>query len=246
MARSARISEIHQIRQKDNSGAGQARFDRLTDESAKAYQAFTIYRDLPVQERSLAIVSHQLGKNKSLCARWSTKFHWVDRANAWDNQQDQIRRTRMAAEREKIRERQLQNSRVASQALMAPLIALVKLTQSNADAFSGASATELAKLASWAARTLPRMHEEERTLAARPDESAKQDHSIVIAGAEFSWSRAAAPADMSGTPTITPRQQTRGARPGSSARPKVADVNSSATRIRTPDGNWGCTRALSP
>lgn len=187
MARSAGSSEILQSRQKDKSGAGQARFDRLTDEGAKAYQAFTIYRDLPVQERSLAIVSQQLGKNKSLCARWSTKFQWVDRANAWDIQQDQLRRTRTAAEREKIRERQLQNSRVASQALMAPLIALVKLTQSNADAFSGASATELAKIASWAARMLPRMHEEERTLAARPEQSAKQDHPIEIAGAEFSW-----------------------------------------------------------
>src|SRR3982751_2193364 len=102
-------------------------------------------------------------------------------------QQDQIRTTRIAAEREKIYERQLQNSRVASQALMAPLIALVKRTQNNADAFAGASATELTKLASWAARTLPRMHEEERTLAARPDESARQDHPIVITAAEFSW-----------------------------------------------------------
>src|SRR3954454_1328179 len=187
MARSAQSSRMPHITSKASSRAGQAPFDRLSDEGAKAYQAFTIYRDLPVQERSLAIVSQQLGKNKSLCARWSTKFQWVDRANAWDIQQDQLRRTRTAAEREKIRERQLQNSRVASQALMAPLIALVKRTQTNADAFAGASATELTKLASWAARTLPRMHEEERALAARPDESARQDHPIVITGAEFSW-----------------------------------------------------------
>ncbi len=187
MARSAQDSRILQTTPKAKSGAGQAWFDRRTDEGAKAYHAFTIYRDLPVEQRSLALVSERLGKNKSLCARWSTKFQWVDRANAWDIQQDQIRRTRIAAEREKIYERQLQNSRVASQALMAPLIALVKRTQTNADAFAGASATELTKLASWAARTLPRMHEEERTLAARPDESARQDHPIVITGAEFSW-----------------------------------------------------------
>src|SRR3954447_16356519 len=180
MARSAQNSRILQTTPKAKPGAGQARFDRRADEGAKAYHAFTIYRDLPVQQRSLAVVSERLGKNKSLCARWSTKFQWVDRANAWDIQQDHIRRTRIAAEREKIYERQLQNSRVASQALMAPLIALVKRTQTNADAFAGTSATELTKLASWAARTLPRMHEEERTLAERPDESAKHLHPTVI------------------------------------------------------------------
>ena len=67
-----------------------APFDRLPEEGAKAYQAFTVYRDLPVHERSLQMVSQRLGKNKSLCPRWCAQFQWVDRANAWDSKQDQV------------------------------------------------------------------------------------------------------------------------------------------------------------
>ena len=204
MARSPRTAQRIETTHQDKPGAGQAQFDRLAKESAKAYQAFTMYRDLPIHERSLAMVSQRLAKNKSLCARWSTQFQWVDRAKAWDSQQDQIRRTRLAAEREKIYERQLQNSRIASQALMAPLIVLVKRTQTNADAFAGTSATELLKAASFAARALPRIHAEERTLAARPDEMTKQEHARQSPGRSSRGSRAGARADTPGTTTISP------------------------------------------
>ncbi len=131
-------------------------------------------------------VSQQLGKSKSLLARWSTQFRWVDRANAWDSHQDHLKRKRLIAERDKIYERQMQNNRVASQALMAPLIALAKRAQSNADAFAGLSTTELAKTASFAARALPRIHEDERSLTSRQDELCKPEP-IKIVGAEFCW-----------------------------------------------------------
>jgi hypothetical protein len=159
----------------------------LPEEGAKAYQAFTMYRDLPIPERSLQMVSQRLGKNKSLCARWSTQFRWVERANAWDSQQDQIRRTRLAAERDKMLERQLQNCRILSQALMAAPIAFAKRAQTKSDLFASSSATELAKLTHLAARALPRIQHEERTLVARPDEVAKQEQPLVITGAAFMW-----------------------------------------------------------
>src|SRR5918994_2545612 len=107
--------------------SGNSRWDRLNDESTKAFQAFAAYRDLPADERSLSAVSEQLGKSKSLLARWSTQFRWVDRTAAWDSHQDQQRRKRAASEREKMLERQLQQNRIASQALMAPLLALATL-----------------------------------------------------------------------------------------------------------------------
>ena len=62
-------------------------FDRLEKEGAKAFEAFTMYRDLPIHERSLATASRRLQKSKSLCARWSTQFRWIERALAWDSHQ---------------------------------------------------------------------------------------------------------------------------------------------------------------
>jgi hypothetical protein len=165
-------------------------WERLSDESAKAFQAFAAYRDLPVEERSLSTVSEQLRKSKSLCARWSAQFRWVERAAAWDSHQDERRRTRLAAEREKMIERQLQHNRIASQALMAPLLALAKLSQTKADAFAGAPALGLAKAATFAARALPRIHEDERQLTSTADETS-ESRPLRIVGAEFMWVQSA-------------------------------------------------------
>ena len=107
MAHPSRITQTTEMKQ-DRPAAAPAAYERQPGESAKAYQAFTLYRDLPLEERSLTTVSQRLGKSRSLCARWSTQFRWVDRASAWDNHQDQMRRARRAAEREKMYERQLQ------------------------------------------------------------------------------------------------------------------------------------------
>lgn len=187
MALSPRIAQTPDTGHKDKPGPIQAQFDRLAREGAKAYQAFATYRDLPIPERSLATVSQRLGKSKSLCARWSAQFHWIDRVNAWDSQQDQIRRTRVAAEQEKMRERQAQNIRIASQALMAPMLALARRAQTTADAFATTSKAELARMACLAARELPRIHEEERTLTAKADDVTKQQQPLTITGAQFTW-----------------------------------------------------------
>jgi hypothetical protein len=165
-------------------------WDRLTDESTKAFQAFAAYRDLPADERSLSAVSEQLGKSKSLLARWSTQFRWVERTRAWDSHQDQQRRKRAASDREKMLDRQLQQNRIASQALMAPLLALAKLSQTKADAFAGASAVELTKAATFAAKALPRLHDDERRLTNIADKDNKPEP-LTIVGAEFAWVQSA-------------------------------------------------------
>lgn len=187
MALSTRTAQTIATKHEDKLGAGAATFDRLPKESAKAFQAFTIYRDLPIDERSLQMVSQRLGKNRSLCARWSAQFQWMDRAKAWDSKQDQIRRTRLAAEREKMFDRQLQSSHRASQALMVPILAFLKRHQANADMFAGASAIELIKAMIPAVNKLPAIQAEERMLMARPDEVAKQDTPLTITSAEFTW-----------------------------------------------------------
>lgn len=64
-------------------------WDHLPDESPKAFHAFTVYRDLG-WERTVKKVVDQLKKSASLVYRWSLDYHWRDRAQAWDEFQDQV------------------------------------------------------------------------------------------------------------------------------------------------------------
>ena len=55
----------------------------MTDESAKAFAAFCVYRDQGPR-RSLAAVGRSLAKSTTLVARWSSQWSWVERVAAWD------------------------------------------------------------------------------------------------------------------------------------------------------------------
>jgi hypothetical protein len=66
--------------------AGQTRpqqWDRLPDESPKAYRAFLTFRDLG-ESRTLMAASQTLGKSYSLIRRWSKRHRWEERVWAWD------------------------------------------------------------------------------------------------------------------------------------------------------------------
>uniref|UniRef100_A0A7C2ZYB4 Uncharacterized protein n=2 Tax=Thermorudis TaxID=1649508 RepID=A0A7C2ZYB4_9BACT len=87
-------------------------WERLPGEPAKAYHAFTIYRDLSPKERSLRRVAEVLGYGRSkdkkgrlkvpaTIEKWSRRYRWVDRALAWDDEQDRLRRE---AQREAVEE----------------------------------------------------------------------------------------------------------------------------------------------
>lgn len=58
-------------------------WERLENESSKAYQAFCIYRDLGAG-RTLAKVAEKLRKSYDLIRRWSKNYFWQNRADAWD------------------------------------------------------------------------------------------------------------------------------------------------------------------
>ena len=55
---------------------------------------------------------------------WSRKYHWVERAAAWDRIVDQRVREKQLDEIEKMAKRQAQEAQVLSQVLMAPVVAL--------------------------------------------------------------------------------------------------------------------------
>ena len=62
-------------------------WDRTPDETAPAWQAFQMYRDMGIQ-RSQQAVSKQLGKSRALMSRWAVRHRWVDRAAAYEHHLD--------------------------------------------------------------------------------------------------------------------------------------------------------------
>lgn len=78
-------------------------WERLERETAKAFQAFQFYRDLPIGGRTIKAAwdlyqRHVLGKEKlstSIAGHfkgWATHNAWQDRALAWDEERDRQRR----------------------------------------------------------------------------------------------------------------------------------------------------------
>jgi hypothetical protein len=67
---------------------GREAWERRPGESARAYEAFARYRDLPIAERSYRRVAQELGKSGALIARWCSAHNWTDRAAAWDAEQE--------------------------------------------------------------------------------------------------------------------------------------------------------------
>lgn len=56
-------------------------FEQLPKESAKAFEAFSVYLNMG-PERSLGAVGQKLGKSRGLLERWSAKFDWAGRVQA--------------------------------------------------------------------------------------------------------------------------------------------------------------------
>lgn len=59
-------------------------WERQPNESAPAYEAFSLYRDMGL-ERSLRAVAEKLGKSRALIERWSAKHNWQERCRQYDN-----------------------------------------------------------------------------------------------------------------------------------------------------------------
>ena len=64
-------------------------WERQVGETARAYEAFSEYRDMGA-DRSLAKVGQKLGKSKAQMEKWSKKYSWVARAEAWDIEEDRL------------------------------------------------------------------------------------------------------------------------------------------------------------
>lgn len=80
-------------------------WERQPTESAQAFEAFAMYRDMGVN-RSIRKAAQNLNKAVTTLAEWSSKHEWVKRAAAWDAEQDRIARNEMLAEMASTRKRQ--------------------------------------------------------------------------------------------------------------------------------------------
>jgi hypothetical protein len=85
---------------------------RQPGETDKTYQAFLTYRNLEPPFRSITRVVSELNKSRKLFGRWSSQWDWVERAAAWDEEQE-IRLLAARVESKKMDEEHLRIVRSA-------------------------------------------------------------------------------------------------------------------------------------
>jgi hypothetical protein len=62
---------------------------KLARESAQAYASFQAYYQLPKSERTLTRAAEIVGRHRTQLTTWSSLFHWVERARAYDERVEQ-------------------------------------------------------------------------------------------------------------------------------------------------------------
>lgn len=78
-------------------------WDKQDYDTPKSYEAFLLYRDLPLDQRTLQKVADTLGKSVSLINRWSSQKKWKARVAAYDRFFDKKTRQERAVEDEKAK-----------------------------------------------------------------------------------------------------------------------------------------------
>lgn len=153
----------------DPTAQGLEDWDRQPGESPELYTAFCAYRDQVYGNRSIRNAAKTCGKSEGYLGQISGRNRWVARAAAYDRHLDIIRRREAEEQATQMGKRQATQLAAASQALTAPiqaLIARVAAARSKGqDPFSELKPAELSRLATAAARHLPQVVEAERLVA---------------------------------------------------------------------------------
>lgn len=96
-------------KKKDRTTIEPELWERQPEETARAFEAFCVYRNLGAN-RSIRKTAQELNKNCTTIAEWSSKYDWVKRVAAWDAEQDRIARNEMLADMAATRKRQRKNA----------------------------------------------------------------------------------------------------------------------------------------
>jgi len=133
------------------------------DEGSRPFAMFVRYRDMDTLDRSLAKVAKIKGSaNLRQLAEWSSKYRWVERARAWDQEQDRIRRQEHLDELAAMSRRHGQQAEATLRALLAPAQAFLRTLQENPQALDNLSPVQKLDLAIKAARFVPQLVQIER------------------------------------------------------------------------------------
>lgn len=81
-------------------------WERQKGESEKAYEAFSIYRDMG-SERTLIAVAQRLKKSRTLIDRWSARWNWQERVLAYDNELQKEAKAEAAKELKEMTKRHI-------------------------------------------------------------------------------------------------------------------------------------------
>lgn len=152
-------------------------WEKQPGESAQGYAAFVLYRALPPGTRSLNLLARQTGKSLSNFHRFSQKYHWIMRVNAWD---EYLARQREDAERDALIREALQfrqsqqtvvkEQLVAAQSLKGQALRVIE-RESEKTKQQGGPDVKVLELAS---RTLERAVEMERMAVGLPTDVTQQ------------------------------------------------------------------------
>lgn len=156
-----------------------ADFERLEGETAKAFRAFTLFRDLAPQHRSLRAVCQTLaleqrasglrvvsddGRAERAPEERRKKEHGRVRATAWDDLVDERLRQKQLSAIEAMAARHASQSELSLEDLMRPILAFEKAMRDSAKraAFEALPVPQLFQLCLSAAALLPRLQAAER------------------------------------------------------------------------------------
>jgi hypothetical protein len=173
-------------------------WDQQPGEGAKPFAAFVVYRDMT--PRTLAETARVRSRSLTLMARWSKQHNWVERAKAWDREQDrrkQVERTRAQADDvRKMYDRHSQQVQAAVQALMLPVMAVLRrmqdpTTQQQIMTMADTDLSFVLQLAQRSAAVLPNLMEVERLIRGEPGVIEEHRHEVSITDNVISDPRAA-------------------------------------------------------
>jgi hypothetical protein len=86
-------------------------WDIRDDETARAYAAFAVYRDMG-PDRSLERLGRDLGKTKAAMEQWSVKHGWQDRVRSFDAEAARRAAVKSLNDHTEVRTRQAQLGRM--------------------------------------------------------------------------------------------------------------------------------------
>lgn len=96
-------------------------WDRLTNESTKAFQAFTIFRSS--EKRTLTLVAQELKCSVQNVQRWATRYDWLERSRQWDIFNDRV------AQQEEVKERIAMRRRFVQQGITMQKLGVIGLNE---------------------------------------------------------------------------------------------------------------------